>query len=125
MKKNNIIYWTATGLFSLMMLFSASMYFTSPEVQAGFVKMGFQDAFRIELGIAKIIGALILLIPFFKGSVKEWAYAGFGITLISASILHASIGDPAAKVISPLIFLGILAVSHIFWKKRSKMSFAE
>jgi len=118
MKKNNIIYWTTTGLFSAMMLFSASMYFTSPEVGAGFTKMGFQDAFRIELGIAKIIGTLVLLIPFFKGSIKEWAYAGFGITLISASILHASIGDPTANIISPLIFLGVLAVSHIFWKKR-------
>lgn len=118
MKKNNMIYWTTTGLFSAMMLFSASMYFTSPEVGAGFTKMGFQDAFRIELGIAKMIGALVLVIPFFKGSIKEWAYAGFGITLISASILHASIGDPAANIISPLIFLGILAVSHIFWKKR-------
>ena len=118
MKKNNIIYWTTTGLFSAMMLFSASMYFTSPEVGAGFTKMGFQDAFRIELGIAKIIGALVLLIPFFKGSVKEWAYAGFGITLISASILHASSGDPASNVITPLVFLGILAVSHIFWKRK-------
>ena len=118
MKKNKIIYWTTTGLFSAMMGFSAFLYFTSPEVQAGFTKMGFQDAFRIELGIAKIIGALVLLLPFFKGSVKEWAYAGFGITLISASILHASAGDPVSNTIKPLVFLGILAVSHIFWKKQ-------
>ena len=118
MKKNNIIYWTTTGIFSAMMLFSASMYFTSPEVKANFTKMGFQDAFRVELGIAKIIGALVLLIPFFNRSVKEWAYAGFGITLISASIMHASAGDPASNVITPLIFLGILAASHIFWKKQ-------
>lgn len=101
-----------------MMLFSASMYFTSPEVRANFTKMGFQDAFRIELGLAKIIGALVLMIPFFKGSVKEWAYAGFGITLISASILHTSNGDPVSMIISPLIFLGVLATSYIFWKKR-------
>ncbi len=118
MKKNTIIYWTTTSLFSAMMLFSASMYFTSPEVQSNFVKMGFQDAFRIELGLAKILGALVLLIPFFKGSVKEWAYAGFGITLISASILHASIGDPVSMIVTPLVFLGILSVSHIFWKKK-------
>lgn len=118
MKKNNIIYWTTTSLFSVMMLFSASMYFTSPVVSANFTKMGFQDAFRIELGIAKMIGALVLMIPFFKGSVKEWAYAGFGITLISASILHASSGDPASMIVTPMIFLGILSVSYIFWKKR-------
>jgi hypothetical protein len=118
MKKNNIIYWTTTSLFSAMMLFSASMYFTSPEVRENFTRMGFQDAFRIELGLAKMIGALVLMIPFFRGSIKEWAYAGFGITLISASILHASISDPASMIIAPLIFLGILAASYIFWKKR-------
>lgn len=118
MKKNTIIYWTTTSIFSAMMLFSASMYFTSPEVQSNFIKMGFHDAFRIELGSAKILGALVLLIPFFKGSIKEWAYAGFGITLISASILHASNGDPASMIVSPIIFLGILSVSHFFWKKR-------
>lgn len=101
-----------------MMLFSASMYFISPEVQANFTKMGFQDAFRIELGLAKIIGALVLLIPFFKGSVKEWAYAGFGITLISASILHATSGDPVSMIVAPVIFLGVLATSYTFWKKR-------
>ncbi len=122
MKKNTIIYWTTTSLFSAMMLFSASMYFTSPEVQSNFIKMGFQDAFRIELGLAKILGALVLLIPFFKGSVKEWAYAGFGITLISASILHASIGDPVSMIVSPLVFLGILSVSHFFWKKRLQVT---
>ncbi|MNU95079.1 hypothetical protein D3C71_850840 [compost metagenome] len=118
MKKNTIIYWTTTSIFSAMMLFSASMYFTSPEVQSNFAKMGFHDAFRIELGLAKILGALVLLIPVFKGSVKEWAYAGFGITLISASILHASNGDPAAMIVSPIVFFGILAASHIFWKKK-------
>lgn len=118
MKRNNIIYWTTTSLFSVMMLFSASMYFTSPEVRANFTKMGFQDAFRIELGIAKIIGAVVLMIPFFKGSIKEWAYAGFGITLISASILHTSGGDPASMIAAPMIFFAILSVSYIFWKKR-------
>ena len=105
MKKNTIISWTTTSLFSAMMLFSASMYFTSPEVQSNFIKMGFQDAFRIELGLAKILGALVLLIPFFKGSIKEWAYAGFGITLFSASILHDSLGDPVSMIVSPLVLL--------------------
>lgn len=118
MKKITSIYWTTTSLFSAMMLFSASMYFTSPEVRSNFIKMGFQDAFRIELGLAKILGAIVLLIPFFKGYVKEWAYAGFGITLISASILHASSGDSAYMIVSPIVFLGILSASHFFWKKR-------
>jgi hypothetical protein len=122
MKKNAIIYWTTTSLFSVMMLFSASMYFTSPEVQANFTKMGFNDAFRIELGLAKIIGAIVLMTPFFKGSIKEWAYAGFGITLISASIMHAASGDVASIVMAPIIFLIVLATSYFFWKKRLQIA---
>lgn len=117
MKKNKIIYWISTGLFGAMMLFSGSQYFTNPEVSAGFAHFGFPDYFRIELGIAKIIGALVLLIPQFPTRFKEWAYAGFGIVLISASIAHYCNNDITAKVISPMIFLAILIVSNIYMYK--------
>jgi VIT1/CCC1 family predicted Fe2+/Mn2+ transporter len=120
MKKDNIIYWISTGLFAAMMSLSASMYFTSPEVKANFDKLGFQDAFRIELGVAKLLGALVLILPFFKGNVKEWAYAGFGITLISAFILHLSAGDPVSNTVAPLVFFGIMALSYIYYHKRKK-----
>lgn len=121
MKKNNIIYWTTTGIFSAMMLFSASMYFVAPEVKENFAKMGFGDAFRIELGVAKILGALSLALPFIPALIKHWAYAGFGITLISASILHISNGDPAQNAIMPLVFLVIMAVSYRYYMKRQQV----
>ena len=120
MKKDNIIYWISTGLFAAMMSLSASMYFISPEVKANFDKLGFQDAFRIELGVAKLLGALVLMLPFFKGNVKEWAYAGFGITLISAFILHLSVGDPVSNAAAPLVFFGIMALSYVYYHKRKK-----
>ena len=56
MKKLKITYWITTVLFSVMMLFSATMYFTSPEMAQTFEHLGFPDYFRVELGIAKIIG---------------------------------------------------------------------
>lgn len=124
MKKDNIIYWISTGLFAAMMSLSASMYFTSPEVKANFDKLGFQDAFRIELGVAKLLGALVLILPFFKGNVKEWAYAGFGITLISAFILHLSAGDPVSNTVAPLVFFGIMVLSHVYYQKRIKNQLA-
>lgn len=119
MKKHNIIYWTTTGIFSAMMLLSASMYFVAPEVKENFTKMGFNDVFRIELGTAKVIGAIVLALPFFPALLKHWAYAGFGITLISATILHISLGDPIQNVMMPLIFLGIMSVSYRYYLKRS------
>ncbi len=114
MKKNRIIFWTTTGLFSLMMLFSAYNYFVSPDVEAGFRHLGFPGYFRIELAMAKILGAIALLIPAIPGRLRQFAYAGFTINLISASIAHGFSGDPAQSVIMPLVFLVILAVSYVY-----------
>lgn len=119
MKKDKIIYWIATGIFSAMMLMSAFMYFTNPEVAEGFKKMGFPDWFRLELGTAKAIGALVLIIPQIPVRVKEWAYAGFGINLISAGILHFMMDDTKG-IISPLVLFLVLVVSNIYLHKIKK-----
>jgi len=117
MKKNKIIYWITTGIIGLMMLFSGSQYFINPKVVESFVHFGFPNYFRIELGLAKLIGALVLLIPQIPTRIKEWAYAGFGIVFISASIAHYNNGDPMANIISPFVFLVILAISNIYLHK--------
>ena len=115
--KNKIIFWISTGLLSLMMLFSATAYFTSEEVKQGFEQMGFSDAFRVELAIAKILGVVVLLIPAWPKIVKEWAYAGFGITFISAFIVHFSNGDPASAMVMPWVAFGLLTLSRVFLEK--------
>lgn len=117
MKRNNIIYWIATSILSLMMIFSAYQYFTNAEIKGAFVHLGFPDYFRTELAIAKILGALILILPMIPLRIKEWAYAGFGITFISAAIAHYSSGDPVSAVITPLVFLAVLIVSNVFLHK--------
>lgn len=110
-----IIYWTMTGIVALMMIFSAAMYMTNPEIAANFAKMGFQDFFRVELAIAKVIGAIVLLIPMFPTRIREWAFAGFAITFISAFIAHISVGDPTSAAVMPLIMLAFLSVSHYYY----------
>ena len=116
MNKLKITYWITTGIFSAMMLFSAMMYFTSPDMAQTFEHLGFPDYFRIELGVAKIIGVLLLLAPF-TGRLKEWVYAGFTINMISGSIAHAAAGDPISAVLTPLVLLGVLAVSYVTFQK--------
>lgn len=124
MKKNKIIYWITTGIISLMMLFSAYSYFANPMVSEGFKHMGFPDFFRVELGIAKLLAAFILVFPFVPVRVKEWAYAGLGIVFISASLTHIVVGDPASAAVTPLVMLAILAVSNIYLHKLSKPELA-
>jgi len=121
MKKNSIVYWATTGMVSLMMLFSAYNYFANPEIAAAFKHLGFPDYFRVELAVAKIAGALVLIIPQIPVRVKEWAYAGFGITFISAAIAHSSSGDPAKNIMMPLVFLVILIVSYIYLIRSNRL----
>lgn len=88
----------------------------------GFKKLGYPDYFRIELGCAKLLGILALLIPMVPNKIKEWAYAGFGIVLISAIIAHTSVPDEKTMgaVIGAVVFGIILAVSNIYLYKKDQ-----
>lgn len=117
MKTIKIIYWISTTIVSLMMVFSAYSYLTNETIKQAFQHLGFPDYFRVELAIAKILGAIILLIPV-KGQIKEWAYAGFTFTFISAFIAHTASGDPINNRVGPIVFLMVLAVSYWMYQKR-------
>jgi hypothetical protein len=110
-KAKRITYWVTTAFISLMMLFAGYSYIFSQEAIDGFHKIGFPDFFRVELAIAKILGAAALLLPI-PARVKEWAYAGFAITFISAFITHISVGDPLNHVIGPVIAMVLLVASY-------------
>jgi DoxX-like family len=119
MKRDKIVYWISTGIVALMGFTAGVMYFNSPVIAKEFGNLGFPDYFRIELGTAKLIGAIILFFPIFPYQIKEWAYAGFTIVFISASIAHISVeGLPA--VINPVISLSLLVISYLYFNKIKK-----
>ena len=79
--------------------------------------LGFPDYLRGELLVFKLIGIVVLLLPKVPLRIKEWAYAGFGIVLISASVAHANSGDGILNTLEPMIWLAILAVSNRYLYK--------
>jgi hypothetical protein len=83
-------------------------------MKGAFHHLGLPDYFKIELTVAKVLGVLALLIPHVPPKIKEFAYFGFAITLISASIAHFSVGDGIMFVIDPLLFLSLLIVSYFY-----------
>lgn len=85
-------FWIATVLFCLQIGFTAYAQLRLPQVAEAFAHLGFPDYFRVELAWAKLIGVALLLVPA-PARLKEWVYAGFAITLISALIAHFSVGD--------------------------------
>jgi len=115
MKKNKIIYYVATGLLTLMMLFSAGMYFFNYEnVATMFTAFGYPTYIIYPYGVAKILG--LAAIWFFKDSfVREWAYAGFLFAFIFAFFAHFMIGD--GEQMGALMAMVLLIVSYVFGKK--------
>ena len=112
METTKIIYWVSTGLVCLAMVFSSYSDLRSDAVKKAFVHFGFPAYFRVELGIMKIIGIILLVAPL-PAFCKEWAYAGFAITFFSAFIAHTAVKDAAKDRVAPLVILIFLLVSGI------------
>src|SRR6266700_8007595 len=119
-RRDTIVYWLTTGAVCAVMAFSA-VNFNLKEplgpMKGAFTHLGYPSYFRIELTVAKALGVLALLVPGVPRKVKEFAYFGFGITLVSASIAHFSVGDKVMFVIDPLLFFGVLIVSYLYFNK--------
>lgn len=117
MKRLKIIYWVTTGIVVLTMLFSFFNYFFNPALKEAYAHAGFPDWFRVELGIAKLLGALALGIPMVPARVKEWAYVGFFINFFSAILVHYEMKDPIGTQLFPFVLLLVLVVSYVTFHK--------
>jgi hypothetical protein len=126
-KRDRIIYWTTTGIVAVVMIYSIlnfTVFDRFPFPEGGFVHLGLPRYFKVELTTAKILGVLALLIPGVPVKIKEFAYFGFGITLVSASIAHFASGDARISplfIIDPLVFLCLLTVSYVYFNKATAM----
>ncbi len=119
MNRKNVLYWTVTVLFSALMIFSAIPgIMRSPDAVAMFeTHLGYPSYFTVYLSVAKLVGALVLLVPRFP-RVKEWAFAGFAFDLVSAMYSFASVGDPVASWAPLFIGLALLGVTYLLHHRR-------
>ena len=122
-KTINILYWVFTILFAALMLFSAygSIIVNEDAKKLIHDQLGYPEYFIPFTGYAKLIGAIVILIPGLK-TLKEWAYAGLFFDLVAAVYS----GIALAKALDPMmLFLLIWFVpgilSYIFWKKKMKL----
>ncbi|WP_323789049.1 DoxX family protein [Psychroserpens sp.] len=118
MKRDKIIFYTATTLLTLLMLFSVGMYFFKHEdVSVMFTSFGYPTYIIYPYAIAKLLGLIALWNPNFK-VLKEWAYAGFFFAFILAFFAHVMISD--GEQAGALIALILLIISYIFNKRINK-----
>jgi hypothetical protein len=114
----SMVYWTVTALFCLEMGFTAYyMLMILPEGAQAITRLGFPGYFRVELAWAKFLGVAVLLAPV-PAQLKEWAYAGFAINLVSALIAHLSMGD-GPPALAPSAATSVLwGLSYVLWRRR-------
>jgi len=118
MKRDKIIYYAATGLLTLLMLFSVSMYFFKHDnVSQMFTNFGYPTYIIYPYAVAKLLGIFAIWNPNFK-VIKEWAYAGFFFAFILAFFAHFMIGD--GEEMGALVAFILLMTSYIFNKKLNK-----
>ncbi|HLA94989.1 MAG TPA: DoxX family protein, partial [Pyrinomonadaceae bacterium] len=88
----------------------------APEAIEFFKHLGYPAYLLPFLGVAKILGAITILVPKFP-RLKEWAYAGLVFDLIGAFYSHVSVGDPASVWVFSLIGLALVSGSYILYRK--------
>ena len=93
MKKTNILYWVFTILFAGLMAFSAISGIKPNEdaIKLMHDGLGYPVYFITFISIAKLLGAIAILIPGLK-KIKEWAYAGLFFDLAGAAYSGIAVG---------------------------------
>ena len=126
-KRNKIIYWIATSWLALGMISTGFVQlFKTKEGQGGadmITHLGYPVYVLTLLGIWKILGVTILLIPKYP-LLKEWAYAGFFFIMSGAMFSHIASGDPISELVPSLLLLILTAVSWYFRPSNRKIALA-
>lgn len=116
-KADKIIYWVTTTLFFLFDGLLPALTFTSELAKKGTAHLGYPNYFAMELGIGKIIGGLLLILPFVPPRYKEWAYVGYGISVISAFVSNLAVDGATPMLLIPVVAFAILLTSYIYFHK--------
>jgi Flp pilus assembly protein protease CpaA len=111
MRKQDIVYWAATALVAIVMAVSGALAIMhTPRFMQALEHLGYPPYFANILGAGKLAGVLVLLAPKLA-RLKEWAYACFAITVLSACYSHFSSGD-GLLALDPLATFAALMVSY-------------
>lgn len=123
-KARTIGYWVTTGLFGVAFAAGAVGDLSgSPPILETLAHLGYPPYIATILGVWKVLALLALLAPRFP-RLKEWAYAGILFDLTGAAASHAAMGDPAGKVIVPLVILALPLASWALRPESRKLASA-
>ena len=107
-RRTSVIHWITTGC--TVLAFAAigvANLARVPAVAEGVTHLGYPAYLCTILGIWQLLGAAAIAAPV-SPRLKEWAYAGMFFNLTGAAASHIASGEPFAKVLFPLVLLGVV-----------------
>lgn len=128
--KKNILYWSVTLPALLVFAVSGTKDLLRQEpVLSSMHRLGYPEYMMNILGVAKVAGVLVILIPHRFYRIKEWAYAGFVFDVLGAIASHLYIGegfgDGGSGYGTALITLMVWITSWVMFSKRFEIKITE
>jgi hypothetical protein len=122
-KAGKIIYWVSTLWLGLGMLSTGLVQLFHVKDKVEFIlDLGYPPYFLTILGISKILGVIVLLIPKFS-LLKEWAYAGFFFMMSGAVISHIALSSSLNEIFPALLLLMLTITSWYFRPLNRRLSY--
>ena len=108
LKNIKFVFWTITVFISAFFILSGYMEVTkNPATYPKTIRMGYPPYFITLLGVAKLIGSAVFLVPMFR-RLREWVFAAFTIDVIFAfasGYIIQSYGDCMKAVVVFIILM--------------------
>lgn len=122
MKKNNTLYWIVTGLFAGFLIFTAVPDIILEKEAVTMIKgLGYPNYFIRFIGIAKVLGAIAILLPGLN-RIKEWAYAGLFFDLFAAVYSIIAVEGVTPNLRFMLLPIGFLFLSYYLWHTKKTLA---
>ena len=121
-KTNNIIFWVTTSLIVIFEGIVPVLTFRTELAKEGIRHLGYPDYFGVMIVGFRVCGVIALIFPQIPNWIKEWAYAGFAIEFLSASISNMCVDGLTFNFIVPLIVMAVLLLSYISFHKKQKLN---
>lgn len=122
MKNLNIYYWISICLILFFFIPGSIMnIMQTPDWVKVFNDLGYPDYLLPFLGIAKLAGCIVLVLPFFN-RLKEWAYAGLFFDLVGATYSGLMVGGFVPEMIIMFIAIGTVLTSYLLWHKKTQLA---
>lgn len=111
MKLRKMTYWVTTVFVALILGISGGLAIThNATLMMLLARLGYPEYFSNILGVGKLVGVIVFLAPRLA-RLKEWAYAGFSIIILSACYSHYCSGDKLLAL-EPLATFAALVISY-------------